>query len=78
MVISMTGYGRAEAENEHMKVLVEIKTVNHRFCEYTYSNAAPADVSRGKSEEERRMNISEVDEWKFSSQLKVKISLLKN
>lgn len=34
MVISMTGYGRAIAENDHVKVLVEIKTVNHRFCEY--------------------------------------------
>jgi uncharacterized protein (TIGR00255 family) len=35
MVISMTGYGRAKAENDDIKVLVEIKTVNHRFCEYT-------------------------------------------
>jgi uncharacterized protein (TIGR00255 family) len=34
MVISMTGYGRAKAENDQMKVLAEIKTVNHRFCEY--------------------------------------------
>ncbi len=34
MVISMTGYGRAKAENDDIKVLVEIKTVNHRFCEY--------------------------------------------
>lgn len=34
MVISMTGYGRATSENDFIKVLVEIKTVNHRFCEY--------------------------------------------
>ena len=34
MVISMTGYGRATAENEYIKVVVEMKTVNHRFCEY--------------------------------------------
>ena len=34
MVISMTGYGRATAENECMKIVVEMKTVNHRFCEY--------------------------------------------
>lgn len=34
MVISMTGYGRAKAENDLIKVMVEIKTVNHRFCEY--------------------------------------------
>ncbi|MFE4704101.1 YicC/YloC family endoribonuclease [Peribacillus simplex] len=35
MVTSMTGYGREEAENEQVKVFAEIKTVNHRFCEYT-------------------------------------------
>lgn len=34
MVISMTGYGRARSGNDTTKVLVEIKTVNHRFCEY--------------------------------------------
>lgn len=34
MVVSMTGYGRGMAENARMKVTVEIKTVNHRFCEY--------------------------------------------
>lgn len=34
MVISMTGYGRAKAGNEHLQISVEIKTVNHRFCEY--------------------------------------------
>lgn len=35
MVTSMTGYGRGEAQNEQVKVFAEIKTVNHRFCEYT-------------------------------------------
>ncbi|MFD6439867.1 YicC/YloC family endoribonuclease [Peribacillus sp. NPDC060186] len=35
MVTSMTGYGREEAENEQVKIFAEIKTVNHRFCEYT-------------------------------------------
>ena len=35
MVTSMTGYGRGEAENGQVKVYAEIKTVNHRFCEYT-------------------------------------------
>ena len=34
MVTSMTGYGRGTAENDSLKVLVEMKTVNHRFCEY--------------------------------------------
>ncbi|CAH0346925.1 YicC/YloC family endoribonuclease [Bacillus sp. CECT 9360] len=34
MVVSMTGYGIGMAENTNIKVTVEIKTVNHRFCEY--------------------------------------------
>ncbi|PLT34267.1 YicC/YloC family endoribonuclease [Bacillus sp. V5-8f] len=34
MVVSMTGYGIGHAENAGIKVTVEIKTVNHRFCEY--------------------------------------------
>ncbi|WP_050614720.1 YicC/YloC family endoribonuclease [Bacillus testis] len=34
MAVSMTGYGRGTSENEQMKVHVEVKTVNHRFCEY--------------------------------------------
>lgn len=35
MLISMTGYGRAEKglNKDGMKVSCEIKTVNHRFCE---------------------------------------------
>jgi uncharacterized protein (TIGR00255 family) len=34
MVVSMTGYGIGMAENAQIKATVEIKTVNHRFCEY--------------------------------------------
>ncbi|WP_066365108.1 YicC/YloC family endoribonuclease [Neobacillus fumarioli] len=33
MVISMTGFGRGKAQSELFTVNVEIKTVNHRFCE---------------------------------------------
>ncbi|WHY68658.1 YicC/YloC family endoribonuclease [Neobacillus sp. SuZ13] len=33
MVTSMTGFGRAKAESDLFSVNVEIKTVNHRFCE---------------------------------------------
>ena len=29
----MTGYGRADAESDGMRALIEIKSVNHRFCE---------------------------------------------
>lgn len=34
MVISMTGFGRSRAESEAYSLTVEIKTVNHRFCEF--------------------------------------------
>lgn len=35
MVVSMTGFGRSKKEHEHFKVIVEMKSVNHRFCEIT-------------------------------------------
>jgi uncharacterized protein (TIGR00255 family) len=31
---SMTGFGRGSAENEWMKIVVEIKTVNHRYTDF--------------------------------------------
>lgn len=34
MVLSMTGYGRGRRETRQFSVTVEIKSVNHRFCEY--------------------------------------------
>lgn len=34
MVVSMTGFGRSRAESDRFGVTVEVKTVNHRFCEY--------------------------------------------
>jgi uncharacterized protein (TIGR00255 family) len=34
MVVSMTGFGRGTVETEQVGVTVEIKTVNHRFCEF--------------------------------------------
>src|SRR4051812_17761303 len=33
MVTSMTGFGRSKKESDCFSVNVEIKTVNHRFCE---------------------------------------------
>lgn len=30
---SMTGYGRGESENGELRLTVEIKTVNNRYCE---------------------------------------------
>ncbi|WP_096435466.1 YicC/YloC family endoribonuclease [Alteribacter populi] len=33
MLVSMTGYGRSFEENESFSVTVEMRSVNHRFCE---------------------------------------------
>lgn len=32
MIYSMTGYGREEFENESFKFVIELKTVNHKYC----------------------------------------------
>lgn len=33
MIVSMTGFGRSKKELDSFKVIVEMKSVNHRFCE---------------------------------------------
>lgn len=33
MIVSMTGFGRGKKEGENVRVTVEMKSVNHRFCE---------------------------------------------
>lgn len=61
MIKSMTGYGRYENQNEDAKLIVEIKSVNHRYCdisirlpkslnafEHDIRNQVRAGVSRGK------------------------------
>ncbi len=39
MVQSMTGYGRAEDTGEQWRIVVEIKSVNHRFLDISVRNA---------------------------------------
>lgn len=61
MIRSMTGYGIYEAQNEDAKLIVEIKSVNHRYCDISIRlprnlnafendirNQIKKDVSRGK------------------------------
>lgn len=63
MIKSMTGFGRAQASFEHFNITVEIKSVNHRYFEFSsrvprgYSfledklkSAASERISRGKVE----------------------------
>lgn len=35
MVLSMTGYGRGECSDENMTVVVELRSVNHRYFEFS-------------------------------------------
>ena len=51
MVRSMTGYGKYEAENEDARLTVEIKSVNHRYCDISIRlpknlNAFENDIRR--------------------------------
>jgi uncharacterized protein (TIGR00255 family) len=41
MVISMTGFGRSKTESGSIAVIVEIKTVNHRFNEFNIRMPRP-------------------------------------
>lgn len=34
MVVSMTGYGRGTSVGDNIRIHTEVKTVNHRFCEF--------------------------------------------
>jgi uncharacterized protein (TIGR00255 family) len=43
MLHSMTGYGRGEKAGERLKITVEIKTVNHRYCDIALR--IPRDLS---------------------------------
>lgn len=51
----MSGHGRGEANNERVRVLVEVRSVNHRFCRI--SARLPSDV--GFFEDEARRTVQE-------------------
>ncbi len=63
MLKSMTGYGRVKSESEHRDIVVEIKSVNHRYLDltvklpriYTFleeplKKRVSASLSRGKAD----------------------------
>ena len=33
MVLSMTGFGRAKAEDENIEIEIELKSINHRYLD---------------------------------------------
>ena len=44
MIKSMTGFGRAEAQDEQHKFTVEIKSVNHRYLDFNIKDAEKAQL----------------------------------
>ena len=36
MIRSMTGFGRGSYENEGREYLVEVKSVNHKYCDINF------------------------------------------
>lgn len=78
MIRSMTGYGRAESVIDGMTVSLEVKSVNHRFFEFsirlpkTYSfledklkNLFQSRVSRGKIDVYINIDIGEISNTKI-------------
>lgn len=54
LVKSMTGFGRSIRSNEHIKVTVEVKTVNHRFAEYHFR--IPRSLSNFEDKLKKKLN----------------------
>ncbi len=74
MIRSMTGYGRAQKEADGRIITVEIKTVNHRYYEYTsrlprscgaldekLKNHLKQEIHRGKTDVFVRMEETEAE-----------------
>ncbi len=62
MIRSMTGYGRFEAENEDSRLVVEMKSVNHRYCDISVRlprnlNAYENDIRKQMKESVSRGKI---------------------
>ncbi|MCA9757684.1 MAG: YicC family protein [Candidatus Eisenbacteria bacterium] len=58
MLRSMTGYGRGESALGTGKLLVEIRTVNHRFCEISVRLPRSLALLEGKTREVVQSRIS--------------------
>jgi uncharacterized protein (TIGR00255 family) len=58
MLESMTGYGRGEAEQGGLKATVEIRSVNHRFCEAVVHIARSFIVLEERIKEQMQSQVS--------------------
>ena len=55
MVYSMTGFGRSEYSDEARRVVIEIKSVNHRYCDISVK--LPRSISRFEPEIRKRLKL---------------------
>lgn len=53
MVYSMTGFGRSEYSDEFRRVIIEIKSVNYRYCDISIK--LPRSISRFEPELKKRV-----------------------
>ena len=51
----MTGFGRSEYSDEDRKVVIEIKSVNHRYCDISVK--LPRSISRFEPEIRKRLKL---------------------
>lgn len=71
MIRSMTGYGRGEAAGPAGRITVEIRAVNHRYCEVVFRLPRPLlcleERARGRVQEAvRRGRVEVFAEWQPS------------
>lgn len=55
MVYSMTGFGRSEYSDEARRIIIEIKSVNHRYCDVSVK--LPRIISRFEPEIRKRLKL---------------------
>ncbi|MBO4864548.1 MAG: YicC family protein [Eubacterium sp.] len=55
MVYSMTGFGRSEYSDEARRIIIEIKSVNHRYCDVSIK--LPRIISRFEPELRKRLKL---------------------
>ena len=58
MLISMTGFGQGEASNKEHTVSVEIRTVNHRFLDYSFKLPRMLNAHERDMKEQIRKQIT--------------------
>ena len=55
MVCSMTGFGRSEYLDDEKKIIIVIKSVNHRYCDINVK--LPRTISRFEPEIRKRLKL---------------------